>query len=168
MNWTSFYEKRVNTSYQDYFEERYKDFLEFILMQKERIIIEMGCGIGSVSKYLKKHDICCLGFDLSMEMVELANKNLNSNAFYQDDIFTSKANKNRLKVTHGVLEHFEDDKILEICFLHPNSIHYVPLDKYETPSFGDERLLPVEHWLNLVQPKEYFIFNNNYDLCFKV
>ena len=55
---------------------------------------------------------------------------------------------------------------MTICEMFPNSIHYVPLDKYEKPSFGDERLLPYKYWLDLVTPKCWMLFNDDHDLMF--
>ena len=51
---------------------------------------------------------------------------------------------------------------------YPNSIHYVPLDKYEVPSYGDERLLPYEFWLDMLKPKEWALFNDGHDLTFRI
>lgn len=171
--WWNFYSGRIHSDYQDYFEERYKVFLDIVrnLAPKEGIF-ELGCGIGSVSKTLQRDllETPFQGIDLCEDMVRLANDNTTSNNFYPGDIFNPSipVDKIMLKVTHGVLEHFEDSKILEFCSLYPNSVNYVPLDKYETPSFGDERLLPWEYWVDLVNPRAYEVFNDGYDLVFVV
>ena len=166
--WSKFYEKRINSSYQQYFEKRYKPFLNMIRGESSREVFEAGCGIGSVSKYLDTYtNKFCSGIDLCSEMVSLANKNLNAtDMFEQGDIFTYSTTE--LTVTHGVLEYFSDEQIIQILSQYPNSIHYVPTDKYTTPSFGDERLLSVDHWIKLVNPKELILFNNHHDLAFKI
>lgn len=165
--WFNFYQKRVNSTYQDYFEVRYLPLIDTIINLKPKTIIELGCGIGSLSKALvKKLDIDISGFDLCEKMVQLANTNLGVDFFYKEDILNSKSNE--LCVSHGVLEHFSDEAILTICKNHPNSIHYVPLDKYKIPSFGDERLLPAQYWIDLLSPKEVILFNNDHDLIFKL
>ena len=46
------------------------------------------------------------------------------------------------------------------------SLHYVPLNGYKEPSFGDERLLPKEFWIEMFNPIIYMVFNNNKDLVF--
>jgi 2-polyprenyl-3-methyl-5-hydroxy-6-metoxy-1,4-benzoquinol methylase len=166
--WHEFYKSRINSSYQDYFEDRYRPFLEYLHRQIYATVTEMGCGIGSVSKYLLKHGFICSGFDICPEMVELAKLNVGHNIFYQDDILSHHSTDGVIGVSHGVLEHFSDEQILSIVKNNKDSIHYVPLDKYTTPSFGDERLLPLEYWIDLVKPKEYFTFNNEHDLCFKI
>ena len=106
------------------------------------------------------------GIDIDPRMVKLANINTDSNNFKQGSIFDFEYPQDVLKVSHGVLEHFNDDDIKMICENCPHSIHYVPLDKYVTPSFGDERLLPYEHWLEVATPITWMLFNNDHDLMF--
>lgn len=163
-NWYTFYHNRINSTYQDYFNKRYEPFLEVIHQVKGvEGIFELGCGIGSVSKAIGG---VYKGVDIDPLMVMLANKNTDSTNFYHESIFDVNTRHSTLKVSHGVLEHFSDADIQTICELHPNSIHYVPLDKYVTPSFGDERLLPYEHWLELVNPISWMLFNDDHDLMF--
>lgn len=81
---------------------------------------------------------------------------------------------NTVVLTHGVLEHFSDDEIKQtISTYNDNNIvfqaHYVPTNGYEHPSFGDERLLPVSEWIELVKPDYYIVDNNGLDLyMFKI
>lgn len=164
--WYDFYVKRVNSSYQDYFNKRYEPMISFIESFKPSSILEIGCGIGSISKALSKPGINLSGFDLCPKMVELANQNIGKDVFFQGNALDLKSSK--LSISHGVLEHFSDEHIIKICNNFPNSIHYVPLDKYEKPSFGDERLLSSDYWLNLVIPQIAIIFNNDHDLIFKI
>lgn len=171
--WAYFYKNRVNSKYQSYFEKRYKPFLKAILDYTPSSIIEEGIGIGSVSKYfIHNSHIICLGYDINEQVLELASKNLDSTALlWKDNILQPESypkTKIDLAVTHGVLEHFSDLEILSIFERYKrtkqNNIHYVPLDKYQHPSFGDERLLPYQYWLELVKPKDYLLFNDNHDL----
>ena len=72
-------------------------------------------------------------------------------------------------VTHGVLEHFSDDDIMKIISTYDNDnvlfqAHYVPTDRYKSPSFGDERLLAPEAWNALIKPDYYILDNNECDL----
>ena len=168
--WEKFYRDRVNSGYQEKFEKRYKPFLGFILSLKEESLYEVGCGIGSVSKALHTK-MRCSGFDASDDMVHLAIENnkhwASLDNFHVDNLFRIGELVN-FCVTHGVLEHWTDKMIVTAIEKMPYSVHYVPLDKYETPSFGDERLLPKEHWINLVQPTSWFTFNDDHDLCFYI
>ena len=166
-NWREFYLSRVNSErYKKYFKDRYKVFLDIILSQDANEIFEAGCGLGTVSLILKEKGIKFSGIDLCKDMAEMANINTNSNNFFQGDIFQNSTET--LTVTHGVLEHFEDECIINFLKLYPNSIHYVPLDKYVTPSFGDERLLPYKYWIDLINPTQWELFNDDHDLVFKI
>jgi hypothetical protein len=165
MDWKTFYQNRINSTYQDYFNERYKVFIDNIKQIKSEAdeLFELGCGIGSVSKSVGGK---FSGIDKDPFMVQLSNENTGTNNFVVGDIFQYDLNESVLKVSHGVLEHFSDEQIVSITNRCKHSIHYVPLDKYVTPSFGDERLLPYEHWMNLVNPVYYELFNDNHDLLF--
>ena len=164
MDWYDFYQERINSSYQEYFERRYAPFIDAInQLKNDSGIFELGCGIGSVSKAIGgKFE----GIDLNLGMVMLANENTQTQKFRQGDILETQVEHSTLKVSHGVLEHFDDELICTICEMNPNSVHYVPLDKYKTPSFGDERLLPYQYWLDLVCPVSWMLFNSDHDLMF--
>lgn len=173
-NWKEFYEDRVNSTYQDYFEDRYKIMLDIIKSFDPKYVREEGIGIGSISKALNKANIFTYGFDNNYHMLGLCQKN-NPGIFVYDDCILNpkildegKDLYTDLVLTHGVLEHMGDKQISSIIDRYRKSrvkrIHYVPLDKYDSPSFGDERLLSYQHWLNLVKPKDYILFNDEYDL----
>lgn len=173
--WYDFYEERINSGYQDYFEERYKILL-LMLKQSKQVILEEGIGIGSISKYLIKHGVHCGGYDVDPKMIDLCNRNINNSQHTTcvKDMFSMTVDDYRYKVSdlvyasHGVLEHFSDIQIKSIFDKYNRSgvqnIHYVPTDGYDEPSFGDERLLPYQYWLDLVKPKDYLLFNDNKDL----
>lgn len=165
--WYEFYKNRINSGYQAYFEKRYSPFLNLV-MASGLDIIEAGVGIGSVSKYTNGRRIID-GFDISPNMVKLAKENTGYN-FKVHDIRNpyKKNNIDAFYVTHGVLEHFSDAEIVSIIEMLSGGVHYVPLDKYKTPSFGDERLLPLDYWLSLLNPETYIVFNDGYDLAFKI
>jgi 2-polyprenyl-3-methyl-5-hydroxy-6-metoxy-1,4-benzoquinol methylase len=173
-NWYEFYKKRINSPYQSYFEERYAPFLKILLSYKK--IKEEGIGIGSVSKALVKKGIFCYGTDEDRKVLNLCSLNNPDVTTYQENILSQ--NKMYQKgtdciVTHGVLEHFSDEMIKIILNYYKSnlrktvkaSVHYVPLDKYSQPSFGDERLLPKEYWIDTFKPTAFFTFNDHHDLC---
>jgi site-specific DNA-adenine methylase len=186
MSWFNFYKNRVNSSYLEYAEKRYKPMIDKIIeLCPENIptLIEGGCGIGTIScilsKKLKNSQI--FAFDISMEMLSLAETNIMNNDCSNVwthclDILEHKSNnfyhKDRKKAdvafSHGVLEHFSDDEIRTIIFNQKqyakNVVHYVPTSKYKVPSFGDERLLSMDEWIDITNPKQAILFNDNYDL----
>lgn len=179
-NWKGFYQSRVNSTYQDYFNKRYKDMVDLIhyLIKRERIdtIIEEGVGIGSLHNAVKQVNNYnkYYGFDNSNEMLELCKQNCDAElVLFEDCIikpFYNAEQHSDMVLTHGVLEHFEDDVIVEIIKRHKNlgliGVHYVPLDGYETPSFGDERLLSKEYWQDLLGFEEHITMNEGKDLVF--
>lgn len=119
--------------------------------------------------------------DINTSMLKLCYKNTNpifSGSYLgQVPFFYTKENicepkffeSRTLVVTHGVLEHFSDENIIKIISTYNDDnvlfqAHYVPTDKYEKQSFGDERLLPVETWITLVNPDYYILDNEGTDL----
>ena len=91
--------------------------------------------------------------------------------FYtKENILNSKFfEPNTVVITHGVLEHFSDGEIERIISTYRDEnvvfqAHYVPTNGYISPSFGDERLLPVLDWTELVKPDYYIVDNNGLDL----
>lgn len=174
INWEDFYASRINSSYQSYFERRYREMLSYIvrMIPTAYTIREEGIGIGSMAKALmplgfrRYH-----GFDNNYTMLQLAKQNWNSleGRIYHDDILAPQQTVYAdVVITHGVLEHFEDEEIKSIVSRYKQttlgSLHYVPLDKYLEPSFGDERLMSKEKWIELTVPKFAKTFNDGHDL----
>jgi hypothetical protein len=71
-------------------------------------------------------------------------------------------------LTFSLLEHLTDDGIMHVhqwiggrvgC-----SLHYVSLEGHITPSFGDERLLSKQFWLDILKPFYWEVFNEGKDL----
>lgn len=170
--WYEFYKDRVNTDYQTYFEKRYKPMIDTLLFMKGDVIREEGIGIGSITKALiySGSSKAIYGFDYSEKMLELCMENTyNGVMLYEDNILEPKQIIHYdIACTHGVLEHFDDIQIQTIIARYnydkKSFIHYVPTDKYLCGTFGDERLLSLKYWLNLVKPTDYILFNDNYDL----
>lgn len=160
--WSNFYKQRINSSYQDYFEKKYNPLLSFLKGFKS--VREEGIGIGSVSKFLIKEGVNTSGFDLCPEMVKLCKMNNPTINCWVDNIFRNQNNRVDIVVTHGVLEHFSDVDINKILdryrWSHQPNIHYVPLEGYKVPSFGDERLLSWKHWVQNFCPTSYEVVDN--------
>lgn len=170
-NYYLFYQNRVNSKYQDYFEGRYKPLIDTLIFMEGDCIREEGMGIGSTFKALRNQGCgkMMYGFDNDDGMIELCRKNNHLVSVYKDNILLPRSNPAcDIITTHGVLEHFEDQDIKDIIsrynYKKKKHIHYVPTDKYKTKSIGNERLLSIKYWLNLVKPTDYILFNDDYDL----
>ena len=176
--WSAFYAERVNNiGYINAFGNKYKKLINFIdsclNMYPGLIVKEEGCGIGNVSKshYLfgknkAKHYLLT---DIDNVMLMLAYKNLegvSNKTFVNENILDECVyEKDTLVITHGVLEHFSDENIAKIIARYNNDHvkfhgHYVPLDGYLKPSFGDERLLSAMDWIHKVNPSAIEMTNN--------
>lgn len=194
MSWAQFYKARVNNElYLNKFIENYNPLLNYIKINyhfgKVRNIIEEGVGIGTLPKAMAKYDsdfnpIMYLGKEICPRMRSMAKSNNLPDyvGIIDGDItdLTAPCTGFDLAVTHGVLEHFDDDTIIKILNKYVlnqlNNVHYVPLMEYRTPSFGDERLLSKYHWLGLINEAlgqmkpfynvKYTVYNNDKDMVF--
>ena len=171
--WAKFYMGRVGDGYTNYAEKRYAPMIEELNCDA-RSVLEEGCGIGTVSKILLNYqpflDVTLA--DLDLTMLRLAIKNLGDRLPIDKIKMMDIRGKDKPCVdlihSHGVLEHFQDQDI-KVILRHQRDkcaklIHYVPTDGYDKPSFGDERLLPIQYWLDKFNPTRYKTFNNDKDL----
>ena len=183
VSWADYYADRVcNNMYHIKFTYKYDVFLRKIAseIKHNSIVVEDGCGIGSVAKALhtyplKEHTYIML--DIDMGQLRQTQQNLRDiKAEYcvnYGNILSYDRIPSDMVVTHGVLEHFADDNLYTILNSQANkapiAIHYVPTNGYDSPSFGDERLMPYEWWLDLFKEHyeevEYTLFNDSKDLC---
>lgn len=168
--WSEFYQGRCNSRYMEYVLERYQPFLGEILRDEPLRLLEEGCGVGTISKCLIAIDpgIDPYLSDNCVDQLRLAEANTGLKPMQSCIVKGGNDTFADVIHGHGILEHFSDDDVLAIINrqwqLAPKVVHYVPTNKYKTPSFGDERLLPVEYWLSF-QPTRHFTFNDGYDLC---
>jgi len=178
MKWNDFYHNRLGESYRKYVEQRYSPFINEIVreMVGKQVVVETGCGIGTITKILHKivREQDYLVLDNNREMLNLTVKNLGEIVglkVAQFDIQNKLDRKVDILHSHGVLEHLSIEGIkkcianqLAIC---KTLIHYVPSSKYNYKSFGDELLLSANEWRGLVSPDRVIEFNNGYDLILK-
>lgn len=172
--WADFYRGRLGEGYRQYFAERYKPFLDRIrdCRKEGDRIVEIGCGIGTTTSILAADGTFCgyRCFDICPEMVVLARINTSDRPCDIGDARHPTGRLPDIVHSHGLLEHMSDDDIrsvIESSRLDGArwAIHYVPGDKYKTPSFGDERLMPLERWREICKPTETFRFNDDHDYC---
>ncbi len=176
-SWLDFYTVRNNKSYYNHIRDKYSPFIdkisECILANNYQTIVELGCGIGSITRSLierfptKIYDVV----DKDKEMLNLCISNLSylsTIQFWKADILKTSFGGDIIH-SHGVLEHFSDSQIRKIISLQKGKtlLHYVPSNKYDNPSFGDERLMSPEQWEKICSPDETIEFNDGYDLILK-
>lgn len=173
--WSEFYHDRVTQSYADYFSRRYAHFLSVALTPYYTTCLEIGAGIGSTTRALAAwrgggHGL--YASDIDPEMLALMRRNLPTDAtVIEHDARLPWHNKVELVHSHGLLEHYDNETIRQIIAAHRSAklqVHYVP-GQYGEPSFGDERLMCVQSWVNICNPDSIIVFNEgkDYALVFK-
>ncbi|MFA5048557.1 MAG: class I SAM-dependent methyltransferase [Patescibacteria group bacterium] len=180
--WYNFYKDRLNGKYFNHVSNKYNVFINEILnsinYNHYKFIVEVGCGICSITRALMEQKTNCIyfGLDKSKEMLNLSLQNLL--LAQKESIFEliqcnilSENCYGDLVHSHGVLEHFSDKHIQKIINNQLKNfrelIHYVPSNKYKNPSFGNERLLTSAQWKKICNPNEIIEFNDGYDLILK-
>lgn len=178
--WYKFYQDRMNMHYRQHIEIRYADFINAIINQMPDLgkkpvhLHEAGCGAANISRALyKKLRAQKVNFHISMsdkcvDMLELAHENFAEGYKACIDMLKDTLPPAEVIFSHGVLEHFTNEEIVKIVSKQLQSskkvIHYVPSDKYNKPSFGDERLMSAEQWQKICNPTSIIEFNDGYDL----
>ena len=179
LSWPAYYRNRLNARYEWHIRTRYKYMINRIAreMGDFSVVLEAGAGIGSITKQLIRFDNTkrYMLLDNSNDMIELSRRNLTEevksvtiNHILHDIRYPIGLHEKVLIHSHGVLEHFSDDDINNILKHQINSseliFHYVPSDKYQYQSFGDERLMSPAEWSDICRPDAIEEFNDGYDL----
>lgn len=175
--WLDFYKGRLlDAGYLEYAAKRYAPYLDAIrsrILSGDRVV-EIGCGLATMTRLLvdSKPPNAMVGFrcyDISQDMVGYARMNLPEG--FPVEVGDARKPTGRLPDivhSHGMLEHFSDDDIRSVIQASKDDgarvcVHYVPGAKYETPSFGDERLMTVAQWREISHPTDVVTFNNDFD-----
>jgi len=173
--WSDYYLGRIGDRYPNYCRRRYQPLLRELVAAKGFTFREEGCGIGTISKILLQDKVCkklelC---DNDRDILDLAYRNithlgLENTRLSLTDVVVSPHALVDVIFAHGVLEHFSDEEIQAILrrqISHCGKVvHYVPTNGYAEPSFGDERLLAPEYWVDKWSPTRHELFNDNKDL----
>lgn len=192
--WYDHYVGRMNDSYREHVSKRYGKHINMIVSAATKRnglkVVEIGCGAANVSRIVSEKIIQKTNdrvfpkyviLDICPKMLGLARVNFGavSDHVAQLGDALDLGMSEDLKSTdvfhsHGVLEHFRDGQINVIINEQKRMassgaqlIHYVPSAKYETPSFGDERLMTPDQWYQICMPDEIIEFNDGYDLILK-
>lgn len=152
------------------------DYIEYKLKYKKKLVdkiikyaknkkvIEMGCGTGLVAGYLQKQGLKVTALDLSQKVLdyarEIASKSniIKPCKYDQGDILNLKYKKNSFDVSYsnGVMEHFNDEEVIQILKGQMNISKYVIFGIPSTyfnmneKMLGNERGLTLKEWENLI------------------
>lgn len=179
--WSKFYSGRGGESYRQYVRDRYAPFIGAIAdrIGYDSHVLEIGAGTGTITSILADyngHDnqrFCAT--DVDPEMVKATKCRLEAlgldavSVFTEDAIGAQHPTQADIVHSHGMLEHFDDDtirKVIENYREHAyHQVHYVP-GLYPEPTFGDERLMPVDAWWRICKPvglSQIITFNEGLD-----
>lgn len=182
-NWNAHYRSRVGESYPAHCRQAYRPFLETLRYYikelgytRPRVLVrEEGCGIATITKILAQDanpsKVAFQGFDYNTDQVRNSRENIKSLKHTHIDIREGNMfhyqGAASIIHAHGVLEHFSDEEIELVLNRQREEadvvIHYVPLEGWGEGSYGDERLLPLSHWVATFNPKHYYTFNDGKD-----
>ncbi len=143
-----------------------KKFVKKVLQYaKDKKVIEMGCGTGLMAGYLQKLGLDVVALDLSRAVLKYAellakqSKIISPCKYEQGDILNLQYNKNTFDVSYsnGVLEHFDDEKIISILKQQMNISKYVIFGipstyfNFNEKMLGNERRLTLKEWKGLIE-----------------
>lgn len=176
-SWGQFYADRFNPRYRSHIHRKYATYFEEIARLARGLVVEVGAGAGFASRamlsYLEPSSSAIL---LENDPDQLRHLRYNTCDLWARVYACDVRNPQDWPVSvasvvcgHGFLEHFDDDTIRELIW-HQRAVatqavvHYVPTNRYITPSFGDERLLSARDWAQRHRPHHVVPFNDGYDL----
>ena len=166
-DWYNFYKQKQTKKYLNYIKKQYAPFVSLLKRESKKVntIMEIGCGLCNITNALDIKNKNVIVVDRNNYILQFANTNAFKICRNITQAFTHKAD---LIHSHGVLEHLNDQEIQktirEQLKVGIKLIHYVPSNKYNYKSFGDERLMSIEQWRSICKPDKITEFNNGYDL----
>jgi len=140
----------------------HKPFLNEIVSigHKDKEILEVGCGNGTLSIFLSHLGFKVLSIDNDEEVLNIARQNnasFNGRVTIKEaDAYNLPSGDNRFDVcfSQGLFEHFDDDNINKLLKeqLRISSVvvFSVPTFYYPDQELGDERLISREDWLKIL------------------
>jgi cyclopropane fatty-acyl-phospholipid synthase-like methyltransferase len=171
--WATFYEGRHGDDYLNYAKQRYAPFICEIAhrIHLGDTVLELGAGTGTITKALLEHypihPVTFIASDKDKDM-----RRILSQRFDKSNVSVIDLDAKRIPTvfadvvhSHGMLEHFDDHTIRDVIRAHSHArvqVHYVP-GLYDEPTFGDERLLPAEAWMDICAPEQIIKFNDGLD-----
>lgn len=168
--WNKLYAKYIKEEFKDF--EQYffikmklkKRFLNLVLKNSKsgKPILECGCGTGKFAAYVASLGVKSYAMDIEEDMVkqskELSKKISPNNKVkvIKGDIRSIPYKDKFFSVTHssGVLEHYEDDEIINIINeqlrVSDTCIFSVPSPYFEKKMLGNERFMKRKEWRKII------------------
>lgn len=159
-SWGHFYSESGDEEYYGQHVEIHSEFLEAVLSDNPKKLLEAGCGSGIMSVYFSKKGIISTALDRDEQVLQIAESSAQklggSVNFKPGDIFDLPFKDNEFDAvfSQGVLEHFEgrlvQKAVAEQLRVAPTVWISVPTKYYNHQDFGDERLMTKEDWLDIL------------------
>jgi SAM-dependent methyltransferase len=140
----------------------HREFVAELLALQPQRALEAGCGTAGMSVLLAMAGVQATACDVDESVLGVARQNATQwNAgvdVIHRDIFELSKSADRYDVvfSQGVLEHFDDDRIhalvRESLAVAPAFMFSVPTRYYGHRDFGDERLMTLEEWQEILAP----------------
>lgn len=159
--------KENKTSYEVYASnpiiQKYLDKLQTF----GKTFIDYGFGSGYLAIALANRDKSVTGIEINEELYKIASEQKDLSFLSDKGKLNFIMDKKDLPVnvdcvySDGLLEHFDDEKIIEILkeqMKYSDTIVFnVPTKYYPWTTFGDERLLKLEDWENILKPLNKYL-----------
>jgi SAM-dependent methyltransferase len=175
MSWNKYYKEWTEADYKRHIRAQH-GFIHRCQdnMRDAGKVLECGIGSGQISIYLAEKGYHVIGIDNDEKILDNADKVARKSLGYKASYFFILADILGLPIvfrkktfdmvlSQGVLEHFEDKLVSHIlksmAQIGRRVAFSVPLDKFGHQSYGDERLMPKEYWLE--KCKDYNVLFSN-------
>jgi cyclopropane fatty-acyl-phospholipid synthase-like methyltransferase len=133
-------EESIKKWYEDSLDIYDKNFMTYIDSLENKAILELGCGMGGLSYYLKKKGVInYLGIDNSEEQLSICRKFVTDKVL-NDDVFSFLKNNSKtydLIILFDLIEHLKRDIIIEFVKLLYNSLNIDGQIILRTPNMGN-------------------------------
>lgn len=92
---------------------------KYLKLRKSDVVLDFGCGVGRVARYLSKYSSRVEALDASPEMIDYAEKNFENPSNVNYHVLSTKAlpfgDKSVDKIfTFWVLQHLSDDEVIQV------------------------------------------------------
>ena len=164
--------------------DNHKEFLNIVMSGNPSKLVEVGAGSGVMAAYFSERVDEVVSVDNDKEVLEYAEKNCKrlsgAAKFKEEDAFNMSFDDNSFDVafSQGFFEHFSDDDIRRLLKeqlrVAKAVVFSVPTAYYRNRDFGNERLLSVGKWrdilkdFNVADDREYLYLRRKKNFLIKL